>query len=189
MNSAKALGIPCCLPDIKIMIALACEKCAVDTEYRLRLDLGPAGHASYQLAALEAITNPVKIFWASDILPDSSHATFFSGNILLRHKVSTRNIYDQAWKLAEEHGGFDALFINERGFVTEGGRSSIFIKSGDRWLTPPVEAGLLPGVMRSIVLNDPQWNAHEANLSIEELRNAKEIMLSNALRGIIPAYF
>jgi len=63
------------------------------------------------------------------------------------------------------------------------------MKSGDRWLTPPVEAGLLPGVMRSIILNDPQWNAHEANLSIDELRNAKKIMLSNALRGLIPAYF
>ena len=189
MNSAKVLGIACCLPEIKKVIAIACEKCAVDTEYRLRLNLDPTGKASYQLVALSPITNPVKIFWASDILPDPSHATFYSGSILLRHKVSTRKIYDQAWKLAEEHGGFDALFVNEQGFVTEGGRSSIFIKSGDRWLTPPVEAGLLPGVMRSIVLNDPQWNAHEANLSIDELRNAEEIMLSNALRGTIPAYF
>ena len=189
INSAKALGIPCHLADVKKVLELACEKCAIDTEYRLRLDLDPAGQASYQLAALEPIANPVKIFWASDILPDPSHAIFYSGNALLRHKVSTRNIYDRAWKLAEEHGGFDALFVNELGFVTEGGRSSIFMKSGDRWLTPPVEAGLLPGVMRSIILNDPQWNAHEANLSIDALRNAKEIMLSNALRGLIPAYF
>jgi para-aminobenzoate synthetase/4-amino-4-deoxychorismate lyase len=189
INSAKALGIPCCLADVKKVIELACEKCAIDTEYRLRLDLDPAGLAIYQLAALEPMANPVKIFWASDILPDPSHAIFYSGNALLRHKVSTRNIYDQAWKLAEEHGGFDALFVNELGFVTEGGRSSIFIKSDDRWLTPPVEAGLLPGVMRSIILNDPKWNAYEANLSIDELRNAKEIMLSNALRGLIPAYF
>ena len=189
INSAKALGIPCHLADVKKVLELACEKCADDTEYRLRLDLDPSGQASYQLAALEPITNPVKIFWASDILPDPSHAIFYSGNALLRHKVSTRNIYDRAWKLAEEHGGFDALFVNELGFVTEGGRSSIFMKSGDCWLTPPVEAGLLPGVMRSIILNDPQWNAHEANLSIDALRNAKEIMLSNALRGLIPAYF
>jgi len=109
--------------------------------------------------------------------------------MLLQHKVSHRNIYDQAWKLAEDLGGFDALFINEQEFVTEGGRSSIFIKSGDRWLTPPVAAGLLPGIMRSIILNDPKWNAHEVNLSIEDLRNAKEIMLCNALRGIIPAHF
>jgi para-aminobenzoate synthetase/4-amino-4-deoxychorismate lyase len=103
--------------------------------------------------------------------------------------VNTRHLYDQAWKLAEGLGGFDALFVNEQGFVTEGGRSSIFIKSGDRWLTPPLTAGLLPGVMRSIILNDPKWNAHEANLSIDAIRHAEEIMLSNALRGLVPAYF
>lgn len=103
--------------------------------------------------------------------------------------MSNRSLYDQAWKLAESLGGFDALFVNEQGLVTEGGRTSIFIKSGDAWLTPPISAGLLPGVMRSIVLNDPQWNAHEANLTIEDVRNAKEIMLSNALRGLIPAHF
>ncbi len=188
-HSAKALGIPFHLPDIQKVIGHACENCNIDTEYRLRLDLDHAGQVSFQLAPLIPQTNPVKIFWASDILPNPDHATLYSGNMLLQHKVSHRNIYDQAWKLAEDLGGFDALFINEQEFVTEGGRSSIFIKSGDRWLTPPVAAGLLPGVMRSIILNDPKWNAQEVNLSIEELRNAKEIMLCNALRGIIPAHF
>jgi para-aminobenzoate synthetase/4-amino-4-deoxychorismate lyase len=103
--------------------------------------------------------------------------------------VNIRDVYDQAWRLAEDCGGFDALFTNEQAYVTEGGRSSVFIKSGDRWLTPPVSAGLLPGVMRSIILNDPQWNAHEVNLTIDDVQNAKEIMLSNALRGLIPAHF
>ena len=43
--------------------------------------------------------------------------------------------------------------------------------------------------MRTIILNDPQFNAHEANLTIDDVRHAKEIMLSNALRGLIPAHF
>jgi para-aminobenzoate synthetase/4-amino-4-deoxychorismate lyase len=188
-NSAKALGIPFYLPGIKKGINRACEKCIIDTQYRLRLDLDRAGQASYQFAPLNPLTNPVKIFWAGDLLPNPDQATLYSGNVLLRHKVSTRNIYDQAWKLAEGLGGFDALFINEQGYVTEGGRSSIFIKSDNRWLTPPLQAGVLPGVMRSIILNDPKWNAHENNLSIDDMRNAKQIMLSNALRGPIPAYF
>lgn len=188
-HSAQALRIPCSLEPIKTQILVACKNCAIDTEYRLRVDLNHAGEVSFQLSPLSPLTHPVKIFWANDILPDPRQAMFHSGNILLRHKVSSRNAYDEAWKIAEGLGGFDALFINEQGFVTEGGRSSIFIKSGDRWLTPPVAAGLLPGVMRTIILNDRQWNAHEANLSIDEVRNAKEIMLSNALRGFIPAYF
>jgi para-aminobenzoate synthetase/4-amino-4-deoxychorismate lyase len=188
-HSAKILGIPLSAIDSKKVIETARENCAVDREYRLRLDLGPNGEIRFHVAPLSTIKESVKIFWASDILPDPKQATLYSGNILLRHKVSTRHVYDQAWRIAEDLGGFDALFINEQGFVTEGGRSSVFIKSEDRWLTPPVDAGLLPGVMRSIILNDPAWNAHEANLTIDEILNAKEIMLSNALRGPIPAHF
>ena len=188
-QSAQILGIPFSASDYKKVIASACESCAMDAEYRLRLDLDRTGQISFQIGALLPLKESVRIFWASDILPDPSQAKLFSGNILLRHKVSTRNVYDQAWKIAEDLGGFDALFVNEQGFVTEGGRSSVFIKSDDRWLTPPVDAGLLPGVMRSIILNDPAWNAHEANLTIDEILNAKEIMLSNALRGPIPAHF
>jgi para-aminobenzoate synthetase/4-amino-4-deoxychorismate lyase len=188
-NSALALGIPCCVTELIQVVEGACLQCARDAEYRLRLDLDHAGKPSTQIAAISPLQDSVKIFWASDILPDPSKAILHSGNVLLRHKVSSRNLYDQAWKLAEGLGGFDALFINEQGFVTEGGRTSIFIKSGDRWLTPPVSAGLLPGVMRSVVLNDPHRNAHEANLTIDDVRNAKEIMLSNALRGLIPAHF
>ena len=188
-NSALALGISCSVPDIMKVIELGCENCSIDTDYRLRLDLDHIGMASYQIAPISSLEGSAKIFWAKDILPDSSKATLHSGNILLRHKVSIRNLYDQAWKLAEDLSGFDALFTNEQGYVTEGGRSSVFVKSGDRWLTPPVSAGLLPGVMRSILLNDPQWNAHEVNLTIDDIQNSKEIMLTNALRGIIPAHF
>ena len=188
-HSALALGIPCSLEQLLEVVEIGCQKCTGDTEYRLRLDLDHAGKPSCQIAAITPLQGSVKIFWASDILPDPSKAILHSGNVLLRHKVSSRNLYDQAWKLAEGLGGFDALFINEQGYVTEGGRSSIFIKSGNRWLTPPVSAGLLPGVMRSIVLSDPQWNAHEANMTIEDVLHAKEIMLSNALRGLIPAHF
>lgn len=188
-NSAMALGIPCSMPDMMKAIELGCENCSIDTDYRLRLDLDHLGIASYQITPFSPLEGSLKIFWARDILPDSSKGTLHSGNILLRHKVNIRNLYDQAWRLAEDLGGFDALFTNEQGYVTEGGRSSVFVKSGDRWLTPPASAGLLPGVMRSIILNDPQWNAHEVNLTIDDVRNAKEIMLSNAVRGLIPAHF
>jgi para-aminobenzoate synthetase/4-amino-4-deoxychorismate lyase len=114
-----------------------------------------------------------------------------SGNLLLHHKVSHRSLYDAAWQVAVKLGGFDALFINEQGFVTEGGRTSIFIKpqGSSEWLTPPVSAGLLPGVMRAELLADPKFNAREANLTIKDVSMADEIILSNALRGAIKAHF
>jgi branched-subunit amino acid aminotransferase/4-amino-4-deoxychorismate lyase len=132
----------------------------------------------------------VKVFWASDLLANPEQGVMHSGNILLQHKITDRTVYDQAWQLAVERGGFDALFVNERGFVTEGGRSSVFVKpkGSEQWLTPPVSAGVLPGVMRSIVLNDPIWQAREVDLTVADVMGAEEIMLSNALRGLIPAY-
>jgi para-aminobenzoate synthetase/4-amino-4-deoxychorismate lyase len=188
-KSAMMLGIPCPIAEVLTVIELGCKDCRSSSDYRLRLDLDYAGKPSCKITAMSPMQGPTKLFWASDILPDPRKGILHSGNVLLRHKVNNRSLYDQAWKLAESLGGFDALFVNEHGFVTEGGRTSVFIKSGDVWLTPPISAGLLPGVMRSIVLNDPQWNAHEANLTIDDVRNAKEIMLSNALRGLIPAHF
>jgi para-aminobenzoate synthetase/4-amino-4-deoxychorismate lyase len=138
---------------------------------------------------MDLIHEPVKIFWAKDIL--SGDVTMFSGDALLRHKISNRSLYDQAWQEAVKLGGFDALFINEQGLVTEGGRTSIFIKprGSSQWLTPPVSAGLLPGVMRAAQLADPSMNAREANLTINDVSMADEIMLSNALRGTIKAHF
>lgn len=190
-RSAQSLGIPLVLSEARRLIELGCNDCSLNREYRLRLDLDCSGKLSYQVKPLDPLAKSVKIYWAQEILAQASQAIVHSGNALLKHKVTLRQAYDEAWKTAEALGGFDALFINEEGFVTEGGRTSIFVKSlaNDCWLTPPISAGVLPGVMRSVILNDPTWNAHEANLTINELRNAKEIMLTNALRGVIPAHF
>jgi para-aminobenzoate synthetase/4-amino-4-deoxychorismate lyase len=112
-----------------------------------------------------------------------------SGNLLLAHKVNQRTIYDLAWKNAVALGGFDAVFLNEQGLVTEGGRSSIFIQAAgsEQWLTPPLSAGVLPGVMRQSLLDNPQWNAHEATLTVADLVDADRILVCNALRGTVPA--
>jgi len=43
--------------------------------------------------------------------------------------------------------------------------------------------------MRAALLDDPQINAREANLTIKDVSMADEIMLSNALRGTLKAHF
>ena len=213
-QSAQSLSIKLNLDDALNCVELACNECDPALEYRLRLDLTSEGRLSYQLTKLEPLNGvaidvteslnetlaktsnkpnvykanqKMKLFWAADLFDQSTDAIMRSGNILLQHKVSQRKIYDQAWQLAVSRGGFDALFVNEEGFVTEGGRSSVFIKpqGSPEWLTPPLSAGVLPGVMRSVILNDPLWQAREANLSVADVISAEVVMLSNALRGMI----
>ncbi|MEY3798821.1 MAG: hypothetical protein RLZZ406_122, partial [Pseudomonadota bacterium] len=187
--SALALGIAFDPSTAKAMIGNACTSLDANLLFRLRLDLTPHGELSVSTGVLDQLNEPVQIFWAKDILP--CNVEMFSGDALLCHKVSNRSLYDLAWQTAVGLGGFDALFTNEQGFVTEGGRTSIFIKPQGRseWLTPPVSAGLLPGVMRATLLADPKLNAREANLTINDVSMADEIILTNALRGLIKAHF
>jgi para-aminobenzoate synthetase/4-amino-4-deoxychorismate lyase len=187
--SASALRISFDITSAEKLVLDACASFDKNLSHRLRLDLAANGALSISSAVIHQTNEPVKIFWAKDILPGD--VTMHSGDALLRHKVSERSLYDQAWQEATKLGGFDALFCNEQGFVTEGGRTSIFVKSkgGSEWLTPPVSTGLLPGVMRAALLADPKMNAREANLTINDVSMADEIILSNALRGAIKAHF
>jgi para-aminobenzoate synthetase/4-amino-4-deoxychorismate lyase len=191
--SAKALKIAFDAEQAAHMISQTCASANVNAAQlqRLRLDLSFLGKLSLQIEPIEPLPASVTLFWAQEILANPSEAVMHSGNILLQHKTHCRSTYDEAWQTAARLGGFDALFINEQGFVTEGGRTSVFIKPKQRneWLTPPLSAGVLPGIMRSEILHDSAWNAREANLTIEDVVMADEIILTNALRGVISAHF
>lgn len=147
--------------------------------HRLRLALRQDGFASIQIAPLAPLAQPVKVLLAPQPMR--------SDDLFLRHKTTLRQTYDAAWKQAEAQGAFDMLFLNEAGELTEGARSNLFIKLHGRWLTPPVSSGLLPGVMRAVLLDDPAWQAVEASITLADLHAAEEIVVCNALRGALRA--
>jgi para-aminobenzoate synthetase / 4-amino-4-deoxychorismate lyase len=188
-HSASVLRIPFVAARVIKAAEQACLAIPSLLPHRLRIDLLSDGSVTAVTHALEPIANEVTIFWASRVLPDANQAIMQSSNLLLAHKVNQRTLYDLAWKNAVALGGFDAVFVNEAGLITEGGRSSIFIqaKGSNQWLTPPLSAGVLPGVMRQSLLDDPQWNAHQAMLTVADLVDADRILVCNALRGALPA--
>ena len=164
------------------LIKETCSQLDVHLTHRMRLDLSADGLLSIKTAVIQNL-EPGPVLWANDLFTDDT--TMSSSDRLLGHKVTRRKLYDQAWLAAEKLGAFDALFINEQGFVTEGGRSNVFIKKDGRWLTPPLSSGCLPGVMRSIVLKDIKYQAVEQNITRTDVLNAEEVIFTNALRGIV----
>lgn len=150
-----------------------------DALYRLRLAIAHTGAMTLASGVLAPLHEPVTLLLADD----ATH----SGDIFLRHKTSIRNRYDTAWKAAEAQGAFDTLFFNERGELTEGGRSSVFVRFGVAWVTPPLSSGVLPGVMRRVLLEAPAWNASEGVITREMLERADDIVVCNALRGPLRA--
>ena len=147
--------------------------------FRLRLALAQSGAFTVQHAPLAPLPEPVRVLLAPD--------TTAAGDLFLRHKTSIRTRYDNAWRDAEAQGAFDTLFFNDRGELTEGGRSNVFVKVDGRWLTPALHCGVLPGVMRSVLLDDPAWQASEAVITREMLERAEELVVCNALRGAMKA--
>jgi branched-subunit amino acid aminotransferase/4-amino-4-deoxychorismate lyase len=100
----------------------------------------------------------------------------------LFHKTTRRRRYEEA--RVRVGAGFDeALLVNERGELTQGTRTNLFLQLGTEWLTPPLDAGLLPGVFRAHLLRSGR--VVEATLFPHDVERAHRIRLGNALRGWI----
>ncbi|CAG9178748.1 chorismate-binding protein [Cupriavidus pampae] len=152
-------------------------------DWRLRVSVNKAGVLAFASGALVPLTQPVSIDCAPEPLPDADP--------LRRYKTSARAVYDAGWQAAERHGAFDRLFFNTRDELLEGGRSSVFVKIDGEWLTPPLSADILPGVMRAHMLahGDPLLDGpvREATITRAMLARAQQLVVCNALRGAMAA--
>lgn len=112
-----------------------------------------------------------------------------AGDMWLRHKTSNRRLYDQdrATFCSGDVPQFDELiYCNQRGELCEGAISSLFIDDGSDVLkTPPLDCGLLPGILRESLLQNGK--AAEAVLTLDDARKAEALFVGNSLRGLIPA--
>jgi len=105
-----------------------------------------------------------------------------AGDPFLRHKTTRRAVYERAFAEAAAQDCDDALLLNRQGFVTETSRSTIFVERDGVLLTPPLEHGLLPGVLRRELIDTGA--AREAPLRLDDLRQARRWFVGNSLRGL-----
>lgn len=148
--------------------------------FRVRIDLAHDGALKTTWAPLPPMAQRVGLIWSDQRLVSDAP--------LLRHKTSARSVYNRAVDRAMAQQAFDSLFCNERGDVCEGARSNIFVREGARLLTPPVRCGLLPGVLRSALLDSGE--ACEVVLTVADIKAASRegrLRVGNALRGLVPA--
>jgi len=101
----------------------------------------------------------------------------------LHHKTSWRPAHDAAMRETQTRGWFDALLQNGRGEITEGWRSNVFVDRGGTLLTPPLSAGVLPGILRRRLLDERR--AREATIVAGDLRDG--FFVGNSARGLLRA--
>jgi para-aminobenzoate synthetase/4-amino-4-deoxychorismate lyase len=97
-------------------------------------------------------------------------------------KTTNRSLYFSEYCKFSANDFFDAIFLNERREITEGCITNIFIKKNEMWLTPPVTAGILPGIYRKYLLKT-QPDTIETPITLKDLSEAEDVKLVNSVRG------
>ena len=147
---------------------------------RVRLLLDKAGHITLTSVAMASPTEPATMRYAV------SEHRIDSGDVLLFHKTTVRQLYDgEHARYGDLYGCDEVLFLNERGELAEGSRTNIFIARGGVLVTPPLESGLLPGTLRAELLGNGE--AREAILFPADLGAGNDVYLGNSLRGLVRA--
>jgi para-aminobenzoate synthetase / 4-amino-4-deoxychorismate lyase len=180
-RSALYFGYPCDPDEVARRLGAWAERLDPECAWRVRLLLRPGGAIS--LSSRRLSPRP-----SDDAAAPVAFASrpVNSGDRFLFHKTTRRRRYDWALRRALARGHWDVLFLNERGEVTEGARSNIFVEKGGVFLTPPLASGLLPGTFRAHLMTSEAQRVRERVLYPGDLRRAERIYLGNALHGLVP---
>jgi len=84
-----------------------------------------------------------------------------------------------------ERGAGEGIFFNNCGHLCEACTANVFVKIDGQWLTPSLDSGCLPGVMREIVLEKNPCIG-ESDISREDFHHAESMFLTSAIRGMLP---
>jgi branched-chain amino acid aminotransferase len=86
---------------------------------------------------------------------------------------------------AQEAGVQEAILVNANDEITEASTSNIFLVKDSLLLTPPVEAGLLPGITRLTIL-EMASKVEERRILASEIFEAEECFITNSIIEIMP---
>lgn len=178
--SARYFGMPCDerLIRERIKEATGFREATGTSGRRVRLLLARDGAVSVASAPLQPLRpdGPPRVKLAAEPVDPR--------NPFLYHKTTHRAIYDRARETA---GACDDVILwNLRNEVTESCIATVVVNIGGSLFTPPVTSGLLPGVSRSRLLRSGA--VRERIITVEDLRSADRLYLSNAVRGLFEVH-
>ncbi|MBT8400677.1 MAG: aminotransferase class IV [Rhodothermia bacterium] len=174
-GSASHFGIPLDVRDVRQRILDACARQDSRSPSRVRLVVGLSGEASISVAPISPVEGRLNVAISATRLDPQ--------NENLYHKTTRREVYDSEWRAAQKKGLFELIYLNSAEKVCEGSRTNIFVRSGGEWATPRSDAGLLPGVYRSLIL-ETFPSAVQRDLHRSELTKADALFVCNAVVGL-----
>lgn len=94
-----------------------------------------------------------------------------------------------AFDEARRAGADDALMLNVEGRIASTAMANLFAVFGDEVATPPVSEGVLPGIMRGLILagaGDLGLSVAERPIGREDILSADAVFATNSVRLVMP---
>ena len=157
-----------------------------DNKARVRVTVSKSGRElTWQIEAFPYIPLRGELNGMSiDIFPDHFKIIDAFSNL----KSTDRIIYQQAGEYAKQKHLDDCLILNERKNICDSGIANIFILKDHVLFTPALSEGCVNGVMRKWLMDYFEGEGPEVKegiVTIDDVGNADEVFLTNALRGIL----
>ncbi len=108
----------------------------------LRLSFGKNGNWSAVHLAYEPVKRGAKLL-------TYDKAIVVQGQPIKSYPYTHRLKILEAIKLL---GADEAIVCNDKGKICEGSVTNLLLRIDDKWVTPPISDGVLPGVMRALVI-------------------------------------
>lgn len=99
-------------------------------------------------------------------------------------KNSGALMYVMAAQYARSAGWDECILTNHFGQISEGLSSNVFIVKDDKLITPTLDSGCVNGVMRNYIMWLMGNHVIERDIEAEELAEAEEVLMTNAVKGI-----
>lgn len=169
-SACRALGLNAGEPDLH-----AAFEGLPSGVWRARVAVSAGGDVSRELGPfVPDAAVPVPVAWAAERVQSGDPARGF--------KTTDRGLYERGFAGAREAGLGDLLFLNDRGELAESAIANVFAEVDGRLVTPPLEAGVLPGVLRA------EWLAAgdvvEQPVTQSDVEAASALYLVSSLRGV-----
>lgn len=194
-RSASGVGIP--VPD-EVETAIQAVLKTDETDRLLRVILtrgvGPVGYEIVldQKPTLIVLSRPVPVYPARYYTEGISLAVVSvrrNSRQSLDPSLKTSNLLNVrlAYMESRRDGADDAIMLNNRGEVAEASGSNVFVVTGGRLWTPPLDAGILEGCTRDFVMRRlADLEVCEDPMPRAALEQAEEMFITSTTRSIMP---
>lgn len=119
-----------------------------------------------------------------EIFPDIAKPV----NLLASVKTTSALLFVLAGIFRSENLLDDCLILNQPGRICESISSNIFLLKGNKYYTPSLKEGCLPGIMRQVIIeiikDEGLYINDDCSLTVDDLLKSDEIFLTNSISGI-----